>query len=200
MQAIRSSSTVFVKAPLHNAVAEILSILIAGCLRSSQAAKVFGIVDCLLQVHLVELFAGPLALDTFKEMLSNRYLIHFIVNSAALGALVKGYSPSADNIKIVGDYWLRAASRKLFHDRMESKSNISDDPSRLNVEGIMASIGAVYTPPCLEFLEQPAPNRDPTQGFGEPVRVRRLWEALFARMAVAHSHSSVHIRPDARRA
>jgi hypothetical protein len=65
------------------------------------------------QVHLVELFAGPLALDTFKKMLSNRYLIHFIDNSAALKALVKGYSPSEDNIKIVGDYWLRAASRKL---------------------------------------------------------------------------------------
>jgi len=30
----------------------------------------------------VELLAGPLALDTFKEMLSNRYLIHFIDNSA----------------------------------------------------------------------------------------------------------------------
>jgi hypothetical protein len=146
--------------------------------------------------------AGPLALDTCKEMLSNRYLIHFIDNSAALGALVKGYSPSKDNIKIVGDYWLRAASRKLFIycDRVESKLNISDDPSRLNVEGIMASIGAIYIPPCLEFLEQPAPNRDPTQWFGGTVRVRRLREALFARMAVAHSHSSVHIRPDARRA
>jgi hypothetical protein len=75
------------------------------------------------------------------------------------------HSPSADNIKIVGDYWLRAASRKLFIycDRVESKSNISDDPSRLNVEGIVASIGAIYIPPCLEFLEQPSPNRDPTQ-------------------------------------
>ena len=158
--------------------------------------------SCLLQVLVVERFAGPLALDTFKSMLSNRYLIHFIDNSVALGALVKGYSPSEDNIEIVGDYWLRAASRKLFIycDRVESKSNISDDPSRLNVEGIMASIGAVYIPPCLEFLEQPAPNRDPTQWFGGTVRVRRLREALFARMAVAHSHSSVHIRPDARRA
>ena len=51
----------------------------------------------------MELLAGPSALDTFKEMLSNRYLIHFIDNSATLGALVKGYSPSEDNIKIVGD-------------------------------------------------------------------------------------------------
>ena len=41
--------------------------------------------------------AGPLALDTYK-MLANRYLIHFIDNSAALGALVKGYGPSKDNI------------------------------------------------------------------------------------------------------
>ena len=115
---------------------------------------------------------------------------------------MKGYSPSEDSIKIVGDYWLRAASRKLliYYDRVESKSNISDDPSRPSMKGTMASIGAVYIPPCLEFLEQPAPNRDPTRGFGEPIRVRRLREALFARMAVAHSHSSVHIRPDDRRA
>jgi hypothetical protein len=149
----------------------------------------------------VALFAGPLTLDTFKEMLSNQYLVHFIFNSATLGALIKGHSPSADT-KIVDDYWLRAASQKLFiyHDRVESKSNISDDPSRLNMKGITTSIGAVYTPPCLQFLEQPAPNRDPTRGFGEPIRVWRLREALFARMAVAHSHSSVHIRPDARRA
>ena len=307
MQAIRSSGTVFVKPTpkrLHNAVAEILSILIAGRLRSSQAAKVFGKVDflnttlfgrvgrsgmlalkirqyenlsasgwpltvklttslCWLaevlatappreirlreedcdtvllytdgssdpsrtpkhvvgallydprtkatlytytpvpesvvqewlpsgqQVHLVELFAGPLALDTFKSLLSDRYLIHFIDNSAALGALVKGYSPSEDNIKIVGDYWLRAASRKLFIycDRVESKSNISDDPSRLNIEGVMSSIGATYWPPCLTSLEQPAPNRDPTQWFGGAERVGHLRTALFARLAAASSSS-----------
>ena len=41
--------------------------------------------------------ASPLAIDTYK-MLANRYLIHFIDNSAALGALVKGYGPSKDNI------------------------------------------------------------------------------------------------------
>ena len=104
--------------------------------------------------------------------------------------------------KIIGDYWLRAASRKMFIycDRVESKLNISDDPSRLNVEGIVASIGAIYIPPCLKFLERPAPNRDPTQQFGSTDRVRRLREALFARMAVAHSHSSVHFRQVARRA
>ena len=143
------------------------------------------------QVHLVELFAGPLALDTFKSLLSDRYLIHFIDNSAALGALVKGYSPSEDNIKIVGDYWLRAASRKLFIycDRVESKSNISDDPSRLNIEGVMSSIGATYWPPCLTFLEQPAPNRDPTQWFGGTERVGHLRTALFARLAAASSSS-----------
>ena len=144
------------------------------------------------QVHLVELFAGPLALDTFKSLLSDRYLIHFIDNSAALGALVKGYSPSEDNIKIVGDYWLRAASRKLFIycDRVESKSNISDDPSRLNIEGVMSSIGATYWPPCLTFLEQPAPNRDPTQWFGGTARLGHLRTALFARLAAASSSST----------
>ena len=110
------------------------------------------------------------------------------------------HSPSANNIKIVDDYWLRAASRELFiyYNRVESKSNISDDPSRLNVEGNKHK-GNLHTA-MLGVSRAAFPKPRPHPVVGGTVWVRRLWEALFARMAVAHSNLSVHIRPDARRA
>ena len=76
--------------------------------------------------------AGPLAIDTYK-MLANRYLIHFIDNSAALGALVRAIALPRTTFKIIGDYWLRAASRNVhpLQSSIQSKLNISDDPSRL---------------------------------------------------------------------
>jgi len=132
------------------------------------------------QVHLVELFAGPLALDSFSDTMHDRFVIHFNDNSAALGALVKGYSRVHDNVRIVCDYWLRAASRKLFMycDRVESKSNISDDPSRLNEHGTMEKMGATFVPPCLSYLNESAPQRDPTTWFGGSGRVHSILESL----------------------
>lgn len=51
-------------------------------------------------IHLVEHFAGPVALDRWSDMLADREVIHFVDNSAALGALVKGYSSVEDCVKI----------------------------------------------------------------------------------------------------
>ena len=106
------------------------------------------------QIHLVELFAGPVALDTFRPYLVNQRIIHFVDNSSALGALVKGYSNNSDCVRLVADYWLRTASLKAtaYIDPVDSKSNISDEPSRLNFDEHMAQLGAIFLPPVLSSL------------------------------------------------
>jgi len=134
------------------------------------------------QIHLTELFAGPLSLDTWQQRLQNRHVIHFVDNSAALAALVKGYSSKDDCIKLSSDYWLRAASGKvyIYVDRVESKSNISDEPSRLCFDKLMPELGAVYDPPVLNYLDSPAPLRDPTTWFGSSDRWRKIIADLHA--------------------
>ena len=52
-------------------------------------------------IHLVELFAGPMALDTFAPQLQGQPIIHMVDNSAALGSFAKGYSNNCDAIRIV---------------------------------------------------------------------------------------------------
>ena len=86
-------------------------------------------------IHLVELFARLVALDTWSHLLEDRNVIHFCDNSAALGALVKGYSPNGDFLHMAGDYWLRCAKLKccVVIYKVESKSNIADEPSKLDL-------------------------------------------------------------------
>ena len=105
---------------------------------------------------------------TSNKRLRNRHVIHFVDNNGALGALVKGYSSVEDCIKLSSDYWLRAAARRVFLyvDRVESKSNVSDEPSRLKTNGLMHELGAVFDEPNLSYLDSPAPDRDPCRWFG----------------------------------
>jgi hypothetical protein len=135
-------------------------------------------------IGLVELFAGPVALDTWSTKLANRHIIHFVDNNGALGALVKGYSKVEDCIKLASDYWLRAASHRVFTyvDRVESKSNLSDGPSRFYVEHLEA-LGATFVEPNLTYLSSPAPPRDPSEWFGTPERwtqdIQKLHHTIF---------------------
>jgi len=81
---------------------------------------------------------------------------------------VKGYSSVEDCIKLSSDYWVRAAARRVFLyvDRVESKSNVSDEPSRLKTDGLMHELGAVFDEPNLSYLDSHAPDRDPCRWFG----------------------------------
>ena len=116
----------------------------------------------------MELFAGPVALDTFQEFLHEQPLLHFIDNNGALGALVKGYSNSTDTIRLVADYWLRMGKLCSFAylDRVESSSNIADDPSRLNLHDTLPSMGAEYIPPVLTSFSTGNIDRSPFTWFG----------------------------------
>ena len=137
------------------------------------------------QIHLVELFAGPVAMDTWASQLSGRNIFHFVDNSAALGCIVKGYSGTEDLVRISCDYWLRAAARRMciYADRVESDSNLSDDPSRLNKNKVMEKIGAIFDEPCLDYLSEQAPSRDPRQWFGGSDHLQQL----LARLKIATS-------------
>ena len=85
-----------------------------------------------------------MALDTFRPCLFDQRIIHFVDNSSALGALVKGYSNNSD-------CFLKAAT---YIDRVGPKSNISDEPSRLCYDELMAELGAVWFPPVLDSLKK----------------------------------------------
>jgi len=137
------------------------------------------------QIYLVELFAGPLALATFSNVLSDCDVIHFVDNNAALGALVKGYSNKDDAIRIVADYWLRAAALKLspYIDRVESKSNLSDEPSRPDLQqALMRALKAKFVAPALQALTMEE-SRDPSDWFGGQIRWPLLKEELLSKLS-----------------
>ena len=83
----------------------------------------------------LELLACPAALRTWSHKLENTQLIHFVDNDSAAAGLVRGYSPRTDSSPLIGDYWLTAAAHGIdvYIDRVESKSNLSDGPSRFDL-------------------------------------------------------------------
>eukprot|EP00972_Heterocapsa_arctica_P060956 8990363-Heterocapsa_arctica.AAC.1 len=101
----------------------------------------------------IELVAGPFALATWADLLTDQPLIHFIDNDSALAALVKGYSPKRDSSRVVGDFWLLAAKFKLFVylDSVESKSNAADGPSRDDLI-LMRQLNTAFTQPSLDVF------------------------------------------------
>jgi hypothetical protein len=113
------------------------------------------------QIGQLEAFAAPVALDTWAHLLQGREVILLIDNTSAMHSLIKGYSPKLDTVKLVGDFWLRAARLGLdvFIDRVESKSNIADGPSRLDIS-LVESLGYRFVPPTTTLLSA-APCRDP---------------------------------------
>ena len=101
----------------------------------------------------LEVLAGPLAMATWSKKLHQKQVIHFIDNSSAASTLVKGYSPTVDNSPLIGEYWLTAAKYaiEIYIERVESKSNVADGPSRLEFS-LMQSLQARYVSPCTESL------------------------------------------------
>eukprot|EP00435_Cladocopium_sp_Y103_P034170 s309_g8.t1 len=105
----------------------------------------------------LELLAAPFALTTWRRRLTGRPIIMFIDNDGAASNLVKGYSNKLDSAAIVGHFWLEASQCRalIYIDRVESKSNLSDGPSRLDFS-LLLRMGAIWTPPKLDSLTAPA--------------------------------------------
>ena len=104
-------------------------------------------------IMLVELFAAPMALETWAETVRGRNVLLYVDNNSALSALVKGYTPKVDSAKIVSQFWLTAARVRcgIWAERVESKSNIADGPSRGDVT-LMRQMVAKETRARLSFL------------------------------------------------
>ena len=82
----------------------------------------------------LEILACPVALTTWSSLLVDCRCIHFVDNDSASACLVKGYSPKVDSCELVGLYWLSASTSRVdtYIDRVESKSNLADGPSRFD--------------------------------------------------------------------
>ncbi len=96
----------------------------------------------------LEIMAGPLAMITWNSKMIDRHLIHFIDNDGAAASLVRGYSPFTDSARLIAEYWLHCAQARAFVyiDRVESKSNLADGPSRLEFSQ-MQSLKATFSKP-----------------------------------------------------
>ena len=101
-------------------------------------------------IGLLELIAPLLALGTWPELFRNVLWTAFIDNSGALHALVKGTSMSPEANELVGRMWLSLcdAQVSLFCQRVESKSNVADGPTRHDFSQVQ-SLGAVFQEPRL---------------------------------------------------
>ena len=101
----------------------------------------------------LEILACPLALNTWAESLSGRRVLLFVDNDAAAACLVRGYSPKTDSSALVGSFWLLASRTRaeIYIDRVESKSNIADGPSRLDFS-LLESLHATFVSPNVNSL------------------------------------------------
>ncbi len=53
------------------------------------------------QIGQLEVFADPVALDTWAPLLRDAQVLIFIDNTSAMSSLIKGYSPKHDSCKLV---------------------------------------------------------------------------------------------------
>ena len=98
----------------------------------------------------LEIYAGPVSLATWGALLQGHHVLHFVDNDSASASLVRGYSPKADSCELVGLYWLSAAKHRvaIYIDRVESKSNLSDGPSRFDCD-LLVRLGSVPVEPVV---------------------------------------------------
>lgn len=115
----------------------------------------------------LELLAAPFALATWSTKAQQRPILFFLDNDSASSNVIKGYSPKVDSSVIVGEFWLMAASLKssIYIDRVESKSNLADGPSRLNFDELY-QMGGRWKEPNTDRLGSPTVR--PARWFGTP--------------------------------
>ena len=113
----------------------------------------------------LELLAALFGLQLIPSVVHSRQLLIFIDNDSAASNLVRGYSKISDSSTIVGQFWLTAASLNadVYCDRVSSKSNLADAPSRLD-DTLLCHMGATWTGPA--FDPQSSPSVTPASWFG----------------------------------
>jgi len=88
-------------------------------------------------IFLIEAVGPLLVLYTFPNVVKNKLWIHFIDNTAAQSALIRGSSSVASGDQVVGLTWhrIQRLSTRPFFERVESKANPVDGLSRGRREG-----------------------------------------------------------------
>ena len=101
-----------------------------------------------------EIFPVVVAKQTWPEFLSHRAVLWFIDNNSAQAALVRSYSPVTDNYELlVRNAELDVCMQTMnWYSRVPSKSNISDDPSRLCFTELDRK-GYTRCEPCGDFTK-----------------------------------------------
>ena len=87
-----------------------------------------------------ELFPVLVAKNTWSHLISGRAVLWFIDNNSSLAAVIRSYSPVLENYELLVinarlDVELQAMH---WYTRVPSKSNLSDDPSRLQFSELEA--------------------------------------------------------------
>ena len=80
----------------------------------------------------MRLLAAVAAYTTFPELLRHRRVIHWIDNTSALAALIKGYSRAPDSAKVVHAFHALNVGLEsdVWFEYVASAANISDLPTR----------------------------------------------------------------------
>ena len=84
------------------------------------------------QIGVYEAATAPVALASFAEYIRDSDIVLFIDNIGAQGALSSGYGETEDICTICETFWELAAEINcgVWMERVDSKSNIADGPSR----------------------------------------------------------------------
>ena len=92
----------------------------------------------------LELYAALIAYTTFKRELQGRKVIHWIDNTGALAALIKGYSSVPDSAQIVHAFHsLNLGLKcKVWFEYVFTKANIADLPSRKDFK-LLNELGSI---------------------------------------------------------
>lgn len=102
------------------------------------------------QIMALESIAIALGLCTFAPELHKRKVVVYSDNTAAEAAAKKGSARSWDHAQIVHQVWKVAAANQcaVWIERVESKKNLADLPSRCSYE-LMERLGAKWRAPVI---------------------------------------------------
>ena len=124
------------------------------------------------QIGQVELYGALLPYLTLPaDRLRGRRVMHWIDNSSACAALVKGYSSAVDSGRIVHALHatLAGLGAKAWFEYVRTKANVADEPSRFDLSGVRYDFGERMVDGVAVACgsSEPMPVRLPTCSWGD---------------------------------
>ena len=121
-----------------------------------------------------ELFPILVAKSTWEHLLTGRAILWFIDNNAALAAVIRSYSPVVENFDLLMinaklDVRLQSLS---WYSRVPSKSNLSDGPSCLQFDDLLAK--GIHKMPTTLYSSHVSRSSE----MGRWLRSRRCFHAI----------------------